>query len=95
MLAAPVTALWTAQQHVRGVAARLQGQETLKAIAAAERIIVNAREAAADDHARMLADLKREIGGLVVQTTAAITGKILTPEDQRRLAEETARQLNA
>jgi len=82
-------------EEARAVAARLQAQETQKAIAAAEQIIVKAREAAAQDHARMLAELKREVGHLVVQTTAAITGKILTAEDQRRLAEETARQLTA
>jgi hypothetical protein len=41
----------------------------------------------------MLAQLKQEVGRLVVQTTAAITGKILTTDDQRRLAEETAKQL--
>jgi hypothetical protein len=29
----------------------------------------------------------------VVLTTASVTGKILTADDQRRLAEETARQL--
>jgi F-type H+-transporting ATPase subunit b len=80
-------------EEARAVAARLQAQETQKAIAAAEQIITKAREAAVQDHARMLAELKREVGRLVVQTTAAITGKILTPEDQRRLAEETARQL--
>jgi len=45
------------------------------------------------DHARMLAELKHEVGRLVVQTTASVTGKILTPEDHQRLAEETARQL--
>ena len=38
----------------------------------------------------MLADLKRELGRLVVQAEDAVTGKILTPEDQRRLDEETA-----
>ena len=41
----------------------------------------------------MLAELKREVGRLVVQTTASVTGKILTADDHRRLAEETARQL--
>ena len=41
----------------------------------------------------MLAELRREVGRLVVQTTAAVTGKVLTPDDHRRLAEETARQL--
>jgi F-type H+-transporting ATPase subunit b len=43
----------------------------------------------------MLAELKKEVGHLVVQTTAAVVGKILTPEDQKRLAEETAKQLTA
>jgi F-type H+-transporting ATPase subunit b len=69
--------------------------ETRKAIAAAEQIIVKAREAAAQDHARMLGELKREVGRLVVQATTTVTGKILTPEDHRRLPEETARQVAA
>ncbi|MGO9202210.1 MAG: ATP synthase F0 subunit B [Limisphaerales bacterium] len=77
----------------RQAAARVQAEETQKAIAAAEQIIAKAREAAAQDHARMLAELKREVGRLVVQTTAAVAGKVLTPEDQRRLAEETAREV--
>jgi len=82
-------------EEARTAAARLQEQESQKAIAAAEQIMIKAREAAAQDHARMLAELKREVGHLVVQTTAAVTGKILTPEDQRRLAEETTKQLTA
>jgi F-type H+-transporting ATPase subunit b len=73
----------------------VQEQETQKAITAAEQIVAKAREAAAQDHARMLGDLKRELGRLVVQTTAAVTGKILTPDDQRRIAEETAKQVAA
>ncbi len=76
-------------EGARAAAARVQEQETKKAIAAAEGIIAKAREAAEQDHARMLAELKREVGRLVVQTTATVTGKILTTEDQRRLAEET------
>jgi F-type H+-transporting ATPase subunit b len=74
-------------------AARVQDQETKKAMTAAEQIIAKSREAAAQDYARMFAELKREIGRLVVHTTAAVTGKILTPEDQRRLAEETAKEV--
>jgi hypothetical protein len=35
------------------------------------------------------------VGRLVVQTTAAVTGRILTADDQRRLAEETAARLSA
>jgi F-type H+-transporting ATPase subunit b len=82
-------------EEARAAAAKVQERETQKAIAAAEQIIAKAREAAAADHARMLAELKREVGRLVVQTTATVTGKVLTIEDQRRLAEEAARQLNA
>jgi len=82
-------------EEARVAAARVQEQETQKAIAAAEQIIVKAREAAAQDQARMLAELKREVGRLVVQTTATVTGKILTAEDQRRLSEETTKQLAA
>jgi len=37
--------------------------------------------------------LKRELGRLVVDTTAKVTGKVLTSDDQRRLQEEAARQL--
>jgi F-type H+-transporting ATPase subunit b len=82
-------------EEARAAAARVQEQETQKAIAAAEQIMVKAREAASQDHARMLTELKREVGRLVVKTTATVTGKILTPEDQKRLAEETARQVAA
>lgn len=82
-------------EEARAAAARVQEQETQKAIAAAEQIIVKAREAAAQDHARMLAELRREVGRLVVETTSKVTGKILTPDDQKRLADETSRQLAA
>ena len=79
--------------EARAAAARVQAAETQKAIAAAEQIVVRAHETAERERATMLAELKREVGRLVVQTTASVTGKILTADDQRRLAEETARQL--
>ena len=82
-------------EEARAAALRVREQEIQKAIAAAEQIIAKAREATAQDHARMLAELKREVGRLVVQTTATVTGKILTPDDQRRLAEETEKELTA
>jgi F-type H+-transporting ATPase subunit b len=82
-------------EEARAAAARLHEQESQKAIAAAEDVVSKARDAAARDHERMLSELKREVGRLVVQTTAAVTGKILTSEDQRRLVEETAKQVAA
>ncbi len=81
--------------EARAAAARVRADETQKAVAAAEQIITKAREAAGQEHAQMLAELKREVGRLVVQTTSTVTGKVLTPEDQRRLAEETEKQLSA
>jgi F-type H+-transporting ATPase subunit b len=79
----------------RQAAARVRETETQKAIAAAEQIVTKAREAAAQERAQMLASLKREVGRLVVQTTSTVTGKILTADDQKRLAEETEKQLSA
>jgi ATP synthase, F0 subunit b len=64
-----------------------------EAIAAAEQIVAKAREASAIEHERTMAQLKRELGRLVVDTTAKVTGKVLTPDDQRRLQEEASRQV--
>jgi F-type H+-transporting ATPase subunit b len=77
----------------REAAARVREQETQKAITAAEQIVTKAREAAAQERVQMLAQLKREVGRLVVQTTTTVTGKVLTPDDQRRLAQETEKEL--
>jgi F-type H+-transporting ATPase subunit b len=43
----------------------------------------------------MLAELRHEVGRLVVATTAKVTGKVLTLDDQKRLADETNRELAA
>ncbi|HEY7288643.1 MAG TPA: hypothetical protein VH583_02315 [Vicinamibacterales bacterium] len=77
----------------RDVARKINERETARAMVAAEQIAAKARDAAVQEHARMLADLRREVGRLVVQTTAAVAGKVLTTDDQKRLAEETARRL--
>ena len=82
-------------EEARAAAAKVQSEETKKAIAAAEQVVTKARQAAEADYARMLTELKREVGRLVVQTTTAVTGKVLTPDDHKRLAEETSRQLAA
>jgi len=79
--------------EARAAAARVQADETRKATAAAEQVLVRARDAAERDRAQMLTEVKREIGRLVVRATASVTGKILTADDHRRLAEETASQL--
>lgn len=80
-------------EEAHAAAARVQDRETQKAIAGAEQILAKSKEAASRDYERMLAELKREVGRLVAQTTASVTRKILNPEDQRRLAEETVKEL--
>ena len=81
--------------EARQAAAQVREEQIQKAITEAERIITEAREASERDHQRMLVELKREVGHLVVQTASAVTGKILTDEDQKRLSEETAKQVAA
>jgi F-type H+-transporting ATPase subunit b len=73
---------------------RVREEETRKATVAAEQILTRAHEETQREQARMLAEIKREVGRLVVQTTAKVAGRILTPDDHRRLAEETARHLS-
>src|SRR5262245_20797280 len=79
--------------EARESAAHLSERKQLEAITAAEQIITKAREAAAIEHNRTMESLKRELGRLVVDTTAKVTGKVLTPDDQRRLQEEAAREV--
>ena len=77
-------------EDARAAAARVGAEETQKAMAAAELVLARAHEAAERDRASLLDAARRQVGRLVVQTTAAVTGKILTAEDQQRLASETA-----
>jgi len=44
---------------------------------------------------RLKAELRQEFGRLVVEASVKVTGKILTLDDQKRLAEETQRQIAA
>ena len=82
-------------EDARVAAARVGAEERRKATAEAERIVARGREAAEQERAAMLADARRDIGRLVIQTTASVTGKILTADDQKRLAQETASRLAA
>ena len=73
-----------------GVIAERKQQE---AIVAAEQILAKAREASALEHERTMSELKRELGRLVIDTTAKVTGKVLTHDDQRRWQAEASRQV--
>ena len=79
--------------EARESSAHLADRKQQEAIAAAEQIVAKAKEAAALEHDRQMQNLKRELGRLVIDTTAKVTGKVLTSEDQKRLQEEAARQV--
>ena len=59
-----------------------------EAAAAAQAIIAKAEEAARAERDKMQADLKKQFGRLVASTTAQVTGKVLTDDDQKRINEE-------
>lgn len=80
-------------EEAHAAAARLLEQEMQKAMSVAEQVIAKAREAALLERDRMLRELKREIGTLVIDATATVTRKMLSAEDQRRMAEETIKSL--
>jgi F-type H+-transporting ATPase subunit b len=80
-------------REARAAASRIEAQSAQQANATAKDILAKAHQATEREHVLMLSDLKREVGRLVLRTTAAVTGKVLTDDDQRRLAEESARQL--
>ena len=82
-------------EESRASAAKVLEVESQKAIATANDIIAKARQASEAELVRMKAELRKEVGRLVVATSAKVTGNILTPEQQNRLAEDTNKQLAA
>lgn len=64
-----------------------------QAISDAEAIVAKARESIELERAKMVGEVKKEMVGLVVQTTAKVAGKVLTPDDQKRLSDETLSQI--
>jgi F-type H+-transporting ATPase subunit b len=82
-------------EEARASAAKVLETESQKAIATANDIVTKARQASEAELVRMKAELRKEVGRLVVATSAKVTGGILTSEQQGRLAEETNKQLAA
>ena len=81
--------------EARAAAEKVGAAKEQEAIKQAEEIIRKAREATEADRDKMMAELKVEIGRLVVETTAKVSGKVLTADDQQRLIDETNKELAA
>lgn len=82
-------------EEAKAAAQEFQDKQLKQAKLDAEAIIAKAREASLRDYDRMLNELRSEVARLVVETTAKVSGKVLTEADQRRLIEETNREMAA
>lgn len=76
-------------------AGKVEEKKIQEATAQAEDIVRKAHASAVQDREKQFIELKKQIGNLVVDTTSRVVGKVITPEDERRLQEETARAVNA
>ncbi|MEO6848188.1 MAG: F0F1 ATP synthase subunit B [Chthoniobacterales bacterium] len=80
-------------EEARGVTEVQTQKQLQQAIKDAEGIITKANASIVLEHQRMVDEVKKEMVGLVVNTTARVAGKVLTADDQKRLSEETSREL--
>ncbi|MGE0406742.1 MAG: F0F1 ATP synthase subunit B [Candidatus Korobacteraceae bacterium] len=82
-------------EKANATAARIRAREKERSIAEAELIVRKSHEMAEQEQRRMRAELKHELGHLIVQAAATLSGKALTEEDQLRLAQQTVDRLAA
>lgn len=75
-------------------AENLARRRQAEAIKEAEQYTAKSREAMRLERERMEVELRREIVRLVADVTQRVTGKILTPEDHKRLNDETLTQVS-
>ena len=69
-------------------AASFSEQKAQEAISSAQTILAKAEAAAKADRDRLITELKSEFGRMVALTTTQVTGKVLTPDDQKRINED-------
>jgi len=81
-------------EEAKSSADSIGSKKIQEATVQAESVLAKAREAAEQDRAQMMNEIRDEMGRLVVETTAKVIGKALTPEDQRRLQDEAVSHLN-
>jgi len=70
-------------------------REMEKAVKESAAIVERARHEITSERNRMIDEVKREMVSLVVKTTAQVAGKVLSPEDQKRLSEDASMELAA
>lgn len=82
-------------EEARESAEAVREKRVQEAIAEAEGVIRKAHESIEQDRRKMEAEVKQAMVGLVAATTAKVTGKVLTTDDQKRLNDETIKEIAA
>lgn len=82
-------------EEARASAEAVREKRVQEAIAEAEGVIRKAHESIEQDRRKMEAEVKTAMVGLVAATTAKVTGKVLTADDQKRLNDETIKEIAA
>lgn len=82
-------------EETRAAAKQISERESQRAVQQATEIIQKAREAGEAEQKRLMAELRKDLSRLIVETTAKVTGKVLTHADQRTITEEAAKELAA
>jgi F-type H+-transporting ATPase subunit b len=81
-------------KEAKEAAAAVTASEQQKAVTEAAAIISKAREASELERTRIMGELKKDFGRLVVDATSRVSGKALTDEDQARLNKEALAQVS-
>ena len=82
-------------EETRAAAKQVSERENQRAVQQAAEIIQKAREAGEAEQKRLMAELKKELSRLVVDTTAKVTGKVLTSADQQKITADANKELAA
>lgn len=82
-------------EEARAATKQISERENQRAVEQAGEIIQKAREAGEAEQRRLMAELKKELSRLIVETTARVTGKVLTAGDQKKITEEATKELAA
>jgi F-type H+-transporting ATPase subunit b len=81
--------------EARASAEAVRERRVQEAVAEAEGVVRKAHESIEQDRRKMEAEVKSAMVSLVAATTSKVTGKVLTADDQKRLNEETIKEIAA
>ncbi len=82
-------------EEAKAASEAFQEKQMQQARQDAEALVAKAREETRRDYERMLGELRSQVAQMVVETTAKVSGRVLTAEDQKRLADEARREIAA